>query len=48
MKVPQKKGFLLPNGLLSKPVKFERTTVFVENTCGFDAIDTNTSFQCTR
>lgn len=38
MKVSQKKGFLLPNGLISRPVKFERTTIFVENTCGFDAI----------
>lgn len=38
MKVPLKKGFLLPNGLISKPMKFERKTVFVENTCGFDSI----------
>lgn len=38
IKVPQTKGFLLPNGLISKPVKFEGTTKFVQNTCGFDAI----------
>lgn len=38
MKRPQRKGFLLPNGLLSRLVKFKKKIIFVENTCGFDTI----------